>query len=101
MPDPANDRRTRWPLWVGLFGAIALIYVAGIGPISRLDLAGWQTVYRPMFALGEFRPIGRPLAGYLNLWIPRGSPATYVYDPNDGVCYQCGFALDPTPGRSK
>jgi hypothetical protein len=101
MSVPANHRRARWPCWVGALGAIVLIYVAGIGPISRLDVPGWQTIYRPMFALGEFRPIGRLLAGYLNQWIAKGSSAVYVYDPDDGVCYQCGFTLDPTPGRSK
>jgi hypothetical protein len=100
MSDRTNDRWTR-RLWVGLAGGSALIYVAGIGPASRLDAPGWRTLYRPVFALGVFRPIGRPLAAYLNLWIPWGSRATYVYEPDDGLYYDCGFTLDPTPGTSR
>jgi hypothetical protein len=81
--------------------AAIVLYVASIGPMSRLDVPGWRTLYRPAFALGAIGPIGRPLAGYLNMWIPKGSREAYVYDPDDGVCYQCGFTLDAVPGTSK
>jgi hypothetical protein len=101
MPNPANDRRTRWRLWSGSLAAIVLIYVAGIGPASRLDVPGWRTLYRPLFSLGTFSFVGRPLAGYLNLWIPKASRASYFYEPADGLWYDCGFTLDPTPGTSK
>jgi hypothetical protein len=101
MANPANDRRTRWRLWSGSLAAIVLIYLAGVGPASRFDVPGWMTIYRPVFAMGELAPIGRPLAAYLNLWVPTSSHATYVYAPGDGVYYVCGFTLDPIPGTSK
>jgi hypothetical protein len=101
MADKADNPRAGRRWWPSITVSLMLLYAASIGPISRLDLpVGWRTLYRPLLALGAFRPIGRPLAGYLNWWIPRGSREAYVYDPDDGVCYQCGFTLDP-PGISR
>jgi hypothetical protein len=103
MANKADNRRVGRRWWPAITVSLLLIYVASIGPMSRVDVPiGWRTLYRPVLAIATFPQVGRPLVGYLNLWIPTGSREAYVYDPDDGgIWYQCGFALDATPGTSR
>jgi hypothetical protein len=55
-------------------------------------LTSWYSIYRPLLIAARHPEIGRPLAGYVNIWASKSFQATQ--DSADGIQFVDGFTID-------
>ena len=78
-------------VWLMAVSIVLLLYALSIGPVVRygiLQKGNSRVVvlaYWPLNEAAKFAPVGKPLAAYVNLWVPASFHADYV--PGRGVVF--------------